>query len=380
MARILFFAPISPLLPFPCYMHSHFKPVTVFCGAFLPADIMWDEAQSGTHRVDPVSYFQLRQGRRTVGYAKRSSQVPMGTEEISGASPTRRGRERGPGKEFARFIEMFGFPERRPQPTSHKRLFLASTQPTNINLFQRPGEPDLRHLLRGGAALTDDYQAEVEEGAVSHVSGKSAPLSPHSVKGVTSPNAHNVRAELHDNSEEVVAEIEERIQLLEQALAYERGRLHSALAGRNVPSAQMVHADAVRRFHTSGANAFCENSCNTETSAVRGRCRVQSQFCCEPRQLQQKSEDGLCWASQDAQAGGSVDGNKRTSPRVTSVRSIAMSRQAQYRQTSCQRAIRRRSAGVADSNHTCSCNNAGSQQLDFGRSLHRMDVVVLWSC
>ncbi|RNF13959.1 uncharacterized protein Tco025E_05990 [Trypanosoma conorhini] len=276
---------------------------------------MWEaEAQSGTHRVDPVAYFQTRQGRRTAGYARRPSQVVMGAAEASGASPRRRGRERGPGKDFARFIEMFGFPERRPQPSSQKRLFSASAQPSSANLFQPPGEPDLRRLLRGGAA-------ETREEAESLVNGTRASLPHRDVESVASQGACSVGAELYDNDEEVVAELEERIQLLEQALEYERWRLQSLRAGRNLQIPEAAPADALTRLHTGAADASAgvpgATPCNAAASAMRSECPVR--LCCEPRQLRPGGEGASCLASHPAQAAWSADDNDSVSPRTTVV-------------------------------------------------------------
>ncbi|KAH9597181.1 hypothetical protein LSM04_004723 [Trypanosoma melophagium] len=83
---------------------------------------------SSNSHVGALSHFQSHRGLRTSGYKLRNhSQIVLGgghhnnnmgrnnnNNNSSNVVCVRR-RERGPGKEFGRFVEVFGFPERRPQ-------------------------------------------------------------------------------------------------------------------------------------------------------------------------------------------------------------------------------------------------------------------------
>ncbi|ORC88756.1 uncharacterized protein TM35_000151870 [Trypanosoma theileri] len=198
---------------------------------------MWSEADhihthsnSSSSYVDALSHFQSHRGLRTSGYKLRNhSQIVLGDghhnnntlnnhNNSSGVLPVRR-RERGPGKEFGRFVEMFGFPEKRPQPFSQKRIFVASATPSSLHVFQRTGEVMLDSNGR-------PYQQEELEEHVNVSSTQETELY-----------ADNVTIE----------ETEERIKMLEKLLMREKKRLQVLKEKQMLQNVKTVSPDILKQ-------------------------------------------------------------------------------------------------------------------------------------
>ncbi|KEG09997.1 hypothetical protein DQ04_04321010 [Trypanosoma grayi] len=211
---------------------------------------MYDDAEPGVGRVDPVEYFSSRRGLRTAGYAQQHrSQIVFGNEGAAtqGSSSTSR-RARGPGRDFADFVEAFGFPAPRPKPQSQRRIFAASAQPGSINVLQRPAEEAaLRMPLSRGhwgpkwegsfdyrqqQPQEQQQQRKVEGGQQEEWQDEIAPTRVFR-NGEETPV-------LHDD-EELIALSDERIQTLEQALEHEKRRLLALEKGRRYRRARSAH-------------------------------------------------------------------------------------------------------------------------------------------